>query len=171
MNTQHFFYDAVSAVLRITLVLALVASVWNIYRHLPDDSNEQTRNGSNAVVETELRIVMREPTDHLRAALNLPVELYPIDMTAVQKEFFSERRPGKRLEDFTAERMGDRAPIETRFDKNGEVTVRVKPGPWWIHATLPGEPNIVWRLRVSVSGLKQTVELSPDNAYTRTRSF
>lgn len=171
MNTQGFFYNAVAALLRIALVLALVAAVWNIYRHLPDDSHETTKGSANAVAETSLQIILREPSDEPRVPINLPVELYPIDVTAAQNEFFSERRPGKRLDDFLAERMGNRSPVEARFDENGQVTVTVKSGPWWIHTTLPGELNIEWRLRVNVSGQKQTVELTPDNAYTRTRSF
>ena len=169
MNTQAFFYNAIAALLRIALVVALVAVVWNVYRQLPDDGQGTTKSGANT--ETSLQIILREPSDERRVPLNLLVELYPIDITAVQNEYFSERRPGKRLDDFLAERMGNRAPVEAHFDENGEVTVKVKPGPWWIHATLPGELNIEWRLRVNVSGNKQNVELTEDNAYTRTRSF
>jgi hypothetical protein len=149
----------------------MVAAVWNIYRQVPDDSHEATKRNANVVAETSLQIVLREPSDGLRVPSNLPVELYPIDVTAAQNEFFSERRPGKRLDDFLVEQMGNRAPIEAHFDENGQVTVIVKSGPWWIHTTLPGELNTEWRLRVNVSGQKQTVELTPNNAYTRTRSF
>ena len=170
MNTQGFFYNVVAALLRIALVLALVAAVWNVYRHLPD-SNDSTKNGASAVAETSLQIILRGPADELRMPKHLPVELYPIDVTAAQNEYFSERRPGKRLDDYLAERMGNRAPVEAHFDENGEVSLKVKSGPWWIHTTLPGELNIEWRLRVNVSGQKQVVELTPENAYTRTRSF
>ena len=169
MNTQGIFYNAVAAVLRIALVLALVAAVWNVYRHLPDNRQETT--GNRTQTETSLQISLRVPPDAGRAPLNLPLELFPIDITAVQNEFLSERRPGKRLNDFLAERMGNRSPVEARFDENGEVTVKLKPGPWWIHTTLPGQFNIEWRLRVNVSGKRQTVELTQNNAYTRSRSF
>ena len=171
MNTHGVIYNAVGAVLRIALVLALVAAVWSIYNQLPDDDRGKMKSGTEAIPETSLQIILHGPPDASSPPLNLPVQLYPIDVNAAQNEFFSERRPGKRLDDFLAERMGTRAPIEARFDENGQVTVTVKAGPWWIHTTLPGDLNIEWRLRVNVSGSKQTVELTPDNAYTRTKSF
>jgi len=171
MNTHGFIYNAVGAVLRIALVLALVAGVWSIYRQLPDDGGGKMKSGADASTETSLQINLRGVSDTSSPALKVPVQLFPIDVNAAQDEFFSERRPGKRLDDFLAERMGNRAPIEARFEENGQVSVTVKSGPWWIHTTLPGELNIEWRLRVNVSGSKQTVELTPDNAYTRTKSF
>jgi hypothetical protein len=159
----------VAVILRIALVVALVAGVWSIYRQLPGGEPEAARR--EAEVETSLQIILREPASEPGTPLNVPVELYPIDITAAQNEFLSERRPGKRLEDFLAERMGTRTPVEGRFDANGRLTMTVKSGPWWIHATLRGELNIEWRLRVNVSGQRQTVELTPDNAYTRMKSF
>ncbi len=169
MNTRSAIYNIVAAVLRIALVVALVAGVWSSYRQLPDGEPEAARR--EAEVETSLQIILREPAGEPRVPLNVPVELYPIDITAAQSEFFSEHRPGKRLEEFLAERMGNRAPVESRFNENGQLTMTVKSGPWWIHAKLPGELTIEWRLRVNVSGQRQTVELTPDNAYTRTKSF
>lgn len=155
--------------LRIALVVALVAGVWNIYRRLPDGAPEAARRETE--VETSLQIILREPAGEPGVPMNVPVELYPIDITAARNEFFSDPRPGKRLDDFLAERMGNRSPVESRFDENGQLTVTVKSGPWWIHAKLPGEFTIEWHLRVNVSGQRQTVELTPDNAYTRTKSF
>lgn len=159
----------ITTILRVALLLALAAGVWSVYRHLPDE--EPSATGREALAETSLQLVLREPQGEPPVPLNIPVELYPIDIAAAQNEFFSERRPGKRLDDFLAERMGDRSPVEGRFDENGQLTLKVKSGAWWIHATLPGELNIEWRLRVNVSGQRQTVELTPDNAYTRTKSF
>lgn len=171
MNNQGLIYNSIGAVLRIALVFALVTAVWNVYRHLPTYDQGNMKDGSDAVLETSLQIRLNGLSDSSNSHLNIPVQLYPIDITAAQNEFFSERRPGKRLDDFLAERMGNRAPIESRFDENGEATVTVKSGTWWIHATLPGDFNIEWRLRVNVSGNKQTVDLTPDNAYTRTKTF
>jgi hypothetical protein len=171
MNNQGLIYNAVGVILRIALVLILVGAVWNVYRHLPDDGKGTMKRGAEAIPETSLQINLHGPSDASSVQLNVPVQLNPIDVTAAQNEYLSERRPGKRLEEFLAERMGNRAPVESRFDENGQVTVTVKSGPWWIHATLPGEVTIEWRLRVNVSGHKQTVDLTPDNAYTRTKSF
>ena len=148
MNTRNAIYNAVAAVLRIALVVALVAGVWSLYRQLPEGEPEAAR--SEAEVETSLQIILRESAGEPSVPMNVQVELYPIDITAAQNEFFSEHRPGKRLDEFLAERMGNRAPVESRFDKNGQLTMAVKPGPWWIHAKLPGELTIEWRLRVNV---------------------
>jgi hypothetical protein len=168
VNTRSPIFHAVAALLRVALVVGLVAGVWSVYRHLPDEPNAAQQA---AQLETSLNIVLREASGDERVSLSIPFELYPIDIAAAQNEFFSEPRPGRRLDDFLAERMGDRAPVEGRLDENGQATMKIKSGPWWIHATLPGELNIEWRLRVNVSGQRQTVELTPDNAYTRTKSF
>ncbi len=168
MNTQSFTYNLVAALLRAALVLALVAAGWSIYRQLPDDEPQANGREANAQAETTLQISLRGVAG---TSLDVPLELYPVDISAAQNEFFSERRPGKRLDDFLAERMEGRTPIEGRFDRNGQATLTVKPGAWWIHTTLPGELNIEWRMRVNVSGRRQAVELTPANAYTRTKSF
>jgi len=36
---------------------------------------------------------------------------------------------------------------------------------------LSGDENLEWRLPLNVEGSKQTVELTTQNIYTRTRSF
>ncbi len=156
-------------IIRLALVVSLAAAGWSVYRHLSDDEGAVSNRQANSAAETALRITLRGPAGG--PALDVQVELYPIDIMAARNEFFSERRPGTRLDDFLTERMGNRSPVEGRFDREGQVTLMVKPGPWWIHATLPGELNIEWRLRVNVSGSRQSAELTPDNAYTRTKSF
>lgn len=172
VKPNNLMLNLVTAVLQVALILALVAAGWSVYRHLPQgEAGAGWRRGAAGASETALKVTLRGPSREAGAARNVRVELFPIDIMAARNEFFSERRPGKRLDDFLTERMGNRTPVEGRFDDEGQVTLMVKPGPWWIHATLPGELNIEWRLRVNVSGNRQTVELTPDNAYTRTKSF
>lgn len=168
MKQNNPVLHLVTIILRFALLVALVAAGWNIYRTLPDAAPENRDSGN---VLTELQLALRAPAGESGVQLSVPLELYPIDLAAASNEFFSERRPGKRFDDFLAERMGARAPVEGRFDQNGQATVKVKPGPWWIHVTLPGAFNIEWRLRINASGSRQMVELNPDNAYTRTKSF
>ena len=67
--------------------------------------------------------------------------------------------------------MRGRVPIKARLDQTGQATLTVPPGKWWIHATLAGTLNVEWRLPVNVAGRKQTAELTPENAYARTKSF
>jgi hypothetical protein len=49
--------------------------------------------------------------------------------------------------------------------------VVISPGNWWLHAQLSGEENLEWLLPLNVGGVKQIVELTSQNVYTRTRSF
>ncbi len=103
--------------------------------------------------------------------LDVPVDIYPVDIVAVRHEFFTEPRAGKRFEDFLKERMKGRTPINARLDQQGEGTVLLSPGNWWLHAKLSGDEEVEWRLPLTVTGEKQTIELTPQNAYTRSRSF
>jgi hypothetical protein len=166
------------AVLRLALVVALVGAGWLIYRRLPhDDTTPAAGLGTDRQArDTLLRIILPPHTgmDSAKAAaINsvTAVQLYSIDVAAAQREFFDERRPGMRFEDFIVQRMGARQPITTKLDAQGQTIVYVPPGRWWIHATQGGAQEITWRLPVNVAGREQTVELTNANAYTRTKEF
>jgi hypothetical protein len=152
--------------LRAFLVIALVAAGWYVYRQLPAASSDPAdeKNG------TSLQIVLRRP-ETAGLALDVPVDLYPVDLVAVQHEFFSEPRAGKRFDDFLKERMKGRKPINLRLDKDGHGSVMLAPGSWWLLTKVSGDEQIEWRLPVRVGGAKQTIELTPQNAYTRSKSF
>ena len=153
--------------LQVGLILTLVGAGWLIYRQLPaSDADDATDRGT-----TTLQIVIRQPPESAGPALDVPVKLFPVDILAVQHEFFTEQRPGKRFEDFLKERMKGRSPINARLDKQGHGAVLLAPGSWWLHATLSGDEQLEWRLPVRVGGTRQTVELTPQNAYTRSRTF
>jgi hypothetical protein len=151
--------------LRVALVLVLVVAGWLIYRQLPISASPQTN-----VPTTSVQIVLRQP-DNGGPALDVPVNLYPVDVIAVRHEFFTEPRAGKRFEDFLKERMKGRTPVGARLDKEGRGSVALPPGTWWLHATIGGDEQLEWRLPVTVIGAKQIVELTPQNAYTRSKSF
>jgi hypothetical protein len=153
--------------LQALLLLTLVAAGWLIYRQLPASAAGDPYNGGT----TTLQIVLRQPGDSLASGLEIEVNLYPVDIVAVHHEFFSEPRAGKRLEDFIKERMKGRSPIIARLDKQGHGAVALAPGSWWLHAKLAGDEQIEWRLPVKVAGEKQIVELTSQNAYTRSKSF
>ena len=158
----------IASILGALLIFGLIGAGWSIYRRLPKNGQAIFR-GARPATETILRIRMRRaPTDGAQAS---DIKLYSIDVVAAQHEFLSERRAGLRLEDFLARRMGARPPITAQFDEHGQAVVAVPPGRWWIHAALTSTQGITWRLPVNVSGREQTVELTPENAYTRTRSF
>lgn len=152
--------------LQAALLVALAGAGWVIHRQLPASGSAERDRAT-----TTLQIVLRQPTDSARPALDVPVSLYPVDIVAVRHEFFTEPRAGKRFEDFLKERMKGRSPINGRLDKRGQGAVALAPGSWWLHVTLPGDEQLEWRLPVKVAGPKQIVELTSQNAYTRSKSF
>lgn len=155
-------------VLQAALVLGLFSSGWLIYRRLPTQvANPIQELASDA----QIQVIMRPAPQMSGAPLDVPVEFYPVDIVAVHHEYFTERRAGKRFDDFLTERMKGRRPVTARLDPSGRALVTVSPGNWWVHAALAGEEDLEWRLPVSITGPKQTIELTPQNAYTRTKSF
>ena len=152
--------------LQAVLLVLLVGAGWTIYRQLPASASD-IRNGQ----ATTLQIFIREPPEGAAPSLDVAVSLYPVDIIAVRHEFFTETRPGKRFEDFLKERMKGRSPINARLDKQGQGAVMLAPGSWWLHATLSGDEQLEWRLPVTVAGSKQVIELTPQNAYTRSKTF
>lgn len=153
--------------LRVALVALLFGAGWFIYKQLPVTESEVVADNA----ETNVQIVLRNVPDVAAAGLDVPVDIYPVDIVAVRHEFFTEPRAGKRFEDFLKERMKGRSPINTKLDRQGQGTVLLSRGSWWLHAKVSGDEEVEWRLPLTVTGNKQTIELTPQNAYTRSRSF
>jgi hypothetical protein len=169
MKTQGLAYNLVSALLRVALLAALVWAGWSVYHKLPGGVTETVDNNSTG--ETALQIVLRPSPRDEGLAVNIPVQLYPVDVAAVQREFGFEPHPGVHFEDFLKERMQGRVPVKAQLDENGRATVMVTPGKWWVHALLAGPQNIEWRLPINISGHQQIIELNAENIYARTKSF
>jgi hypothetical protein len=167
VKITNIYHGLAILVLRAGLVFILIGAGWLIYKRLPEGASEL--NLPNAA--TTLQIVLDQAPDNSASSLEIAVELYPVDIVAVRHEFFTEPRAGKRFEDFLKERMKGRSPITGRLDRQGRGTVVLTPGNWWLHAKLTGDEDLEWRLPVSITGGKQTVELTAQNAYTRTKSF
>ena len=168
VKTTSISYSLLTGLLRASLVAALGLSGWLIYSKLP---HQTTTNRQTKLGETTLQIVLRPSMDNGPEALDITFELYPFDIVAARHEYFTERRAGTRFDDFLNERMKGRTPITARLDKQGQAFVVVSQGSWWLHAQLSGDENLEWRLPVDVVGPKQTVELTAQNVYTRTKSF
>jgi len=161
------YRNIVILALRIALVVGVVFAGWVIYRRVPaTDTNFQTNSG-----QTLVQIVLRQPSDSSVTSQDVSIELYPVDVVAVRDEFFAEPRTGKRFEDFLKERMKGRSRVNAQLDKQGRGSVVLSPGTWWLRAKLSGDEEIEWRLPVRVDGSKQVVELTPQNVYTRSKSF
>jgi hypothetical protein len=171
-TTPSFTRRALAPVFGVALVAALAAAVWGVYSRLPRDERPATAAGEASAGATVLHIRLKlEGTGTPVSAQKVPVQLFPINMTAAREEFDSEHRPGQRFEDFATKQMGDRQPLSAELDEHGEATLAAPPGKWWIHATVEGERELTWRLPVNLSGGEKTVELTPDNAYIRAKKF
>lgn len=168
MEVQSTPYRVITFILRAALVVTLFIAGWVVYRQLPGDMDPVLAQPNG---ETSLQIVLRQSPGTGGVMLDIPIEIYPVDIVAVRHEYFTERRAGKRFDDFLSERMNGRKPVTARLDQNGETTVVVSHGSWWVHAVLSGEEDLEWRLPIDVSGPKQVVELNTQNAYGRTKSF
>jgi hypothetical protein len=168
VKSTSISYGLLTLILRAGLIVALFAAGWLVYSKLPRPPTGATQAANS---EATLQIVLRQSGGPGARALDIPVELYPVDIVAVHHEYFTERRAGKRFDDFLNERMKGRRTITAKLDKQGQASVVVSAGNWWVHAQLTGEEELEWRLPISVAGGKQTVELTLQNVYTRARSF
>lgn len=168
MNTRSPVYNLVTIVLRVALICALIWAGRNVYDQLPGGVVDET---PEAAGQTSLVILLRPSPKEAATGVNIPVQLYPVDLSAVQREYGFEPRPGVRFEDFLSERMKGRVPVKAQLDERGQATVILTPGRWWVHALLSGSQNVEWRVPVIVSGRQQTVELNTANIYARTKSF
>jgi hypothetical protein len=160
MFSKSPFRGLLILVLQVALIVLLVGAGWLIYRQLPDEATEARSSQGTTTVQ----IFIRQPPEGVGPALDVSVSLYPVDIIAVRHEFFTEPRPGKPFETFLKERMKGRSPINARLDKQGQGSVTLAPGSWWLHATLFGDEQLEWRLPVTVTGAKQVIELTPQNA-------
>ena len=171
-NSQTIFYRALALLVRAALLVALAGGGFIVYQRLPASDSLST----NAAGQTAVQIVLRRSSDIEATTLDIPIELSPVDLLAVKHEFFVEPRAGKRFDEFLQERMlqermKGRSTIKAKLDADGRASIMVAPGNWWLNAVLPAEADLEWRLPVTISGEKQTIELTLQNAYTRSKSF
>ena len=166
MFSKRPFRGLLILALQVALIVVLIGAGWLIYRTLPDNGTEASSQGT-----TTLQIFLRQTPDSVGPATDVTVSLYPVDIIAVRHEFFTEPRPGKPFDAFLKERMKGRTPINAHLDKEGQGSVTLAPGSWWLHATLSGDEQLEWHLPVTVTGTKQVIELTPQNAYTRSKTF
>ena len=167
MELTSFRREILIGLLQVALISALILAALSIYHRLPPDATLPDQAAEPTLITLALRGDPRAdatPTD-------IEVELYPLDLTAVQREFVSERRAGVRFDDFLAKKLNGQKPVKVRIEPKGESSIRLAPGRWWLYATMPGPVTTEWRLSLNVSGRYQTVDLTPANIYARSQSF
>jgi hypothetical protein len=167
VNSQSISYRALALIVRAALVVALAGMAWTVYLNLP------SRGGfvETTAGQTSVKIILSRSADLRSPALDIPIELSPIDLVATTHEYKLEPRPGHPFSEFMRERMKGRTELKTRLDAEGRASIMVPPGDWWLHALLSGEEDLEWRLHITVSGPQQTIELTTNNTYTRSKSF
>ena len=159
-------------ILKIILALALLGSLffagWRVYRSLPVSAPAQVQV-NEAAAKSELTIVWRDGLTEGETQ----IELYPIDFTAVERDFRVNGRPGKSLDDYLGQRLKSLTPVRVRVNQNGRAVARLSEGNWWMRAisvSTNGEA-MEWRVPVLISQRTHTIELSKDNAYERAKKF
>jgi len=160
----------IKIILAAALVGALFIAGWNVYRRLPADGT-RTDTSSGARAQSEMTIILRGDSE--ATPVNTRVELYPIDFVAVQRDYSAALRPGKSFDDFLAQRIKGLVPVQPQLDRNGRALAKLSEGNWWLRAiaTSAGGEKIEWRLPVKVFSRGQTIELTTENAYERTKTF
>jgi hypothetical protein len=168
VKSQSVSYRLLALVLRVALLVSLVGAGWIVYKRLPNNGATNLANGSG---QATIQIILQTPPDMGAASADIPIEISPVDIVAVRHEFFVEPRAGQRFDEFLHQRMNGRTMINARLDSHGRTSVIVPPGDWWVHAILSGEVDLEWRLHVTITGARQVIELTQQNAYTRSKSF
>ena len=165
MDEKHLAIGILKLLLAIVLLGMLFFAGWRVYRRLPNESMTSQIEGP----PSQVTIVLNNPA----IADSTKLELYPMDFAATQREFVINGRPGKSFEEFLAARLKALAPTRARFDQNGRAFAQLGAGQWWLRATTTGAGGELteWRLPLTISQRAMTIELSPDNAYERTKKF
>lgn len=172
MQERNLAGSIVKVILALGLVGGLFFAGWKIYHRLPNDDSVIPRvDATDGRAQTQLRIILGGGLS--AAALNSPVELYPFDLTAAQREYQASPQLGKTFDAFLARRMRGVTPVQAPTDSGGHAVAFLGGGNWWLRATasLASGETIEWRLPMLVSGREQTIELTMENAYEKTKKF
>ncbi len=160
-------------IVRILLALALLGGLfyagYRIYERLPANSSSITSDYNAPLSGT--RVVVRNTIRN--ATLQSPVELYHFDLAGLRREYDESPRLAKQFDDFLARRMHDVSPVKAQVTNDGVASTLLSQGDWWLRAVaqLDTGEEIEWRLPLSVRNRDQSIELSYENSYERTKKF
>jgi hypothetical protein len=159
--------------IRILLAVALLGSLFlagrRVYRSLPDDDRAAIL-ATDATSTAGRRLVVL--TNIASATLKSPVEVYPLDLAAARRQFEASSNSSQTFDEFLMRRLRDVSPVQLQVNR-GLAVASLTPGNWWLRATatLDTGEQLEWRLPVTMAAGDQTVELSFDKAYERTKKF
>ena len=157
-------------VLGVALIGALLFAGWRIYRRLPAESPNQTVFADGRARQA-LRLVVRNKI--AGATLRSPLEFFHFNLAAARREYEASPRLARQFDDFLMRRMHDVTPVKADVRGDGYVVAQLWSGDWWLraHATLSTGEEIEWRLPVALNDRDQSVDLSFENVYERTKKF
>lgn len=158
----------VQTILALTLLASLLTAGARIYHRLPraiDGADDNARRGA----QQDLTIIFRTAV----SAAETKINLYPIDFSAAERDYVMNAHAGKTLEDLLGQRLKHVTPVSVSVDPNGHAVAHVSEGSWWMHAVteLATGEAMEWRMPLTISQHPQTIELTSENAYERTRKF
>lgn len=157
-------------VLGVALIGALFFAGWRIYRRLPAENPNQTVFAEGRARQA-LRLVVRNRI--AGATLRSPLEFFHFNLAAARREYEASPRLARQFDDFLMRRMHNVTPVKADVRDDGYVVAQLWSGDWWLraHATLSSGEEIEWRLPVALNDHDQSVDLSFENAYERTKKF
>ena len=158
----------VQIILALTLLASLLLAGVGIYHRLPAASAGAGDTAGNGA-QQDLTIILRAAI----SAADTKINLYPIDFSAAERDYVMSAPAGKSFEDLLGQRLKHVTPVSVSVDRNGRAVARVAEGNWWMHvvSALANGESIEWRMALTVSPHPQTIELTSENAYERTRKF
>jgi hypothetical protein len=160
----------VRVLLALGLMGALLFAGWRIYRRLPAEAANRSVfvDGRPQVA---LRLVVRNRI--AGATLRSPIEFFHFNLNAARREYEESPRLARQFDDFLMRRMHNVTPVKADVNSDGYAVAQLWAGDWWLRAkaTINGSEEIEWRVPVSLSDRDQSLELSFENAYERTKKF
>ena len=169
-SATNFAIATVKLLLAVALIATLVFAGWRVYQRLPSDASDQTI-AIDRSAKAPWRVVVRNRVAN--ATLHSPLELYHFDLVGTRREYEASPRLAKQFDDFLARRMQDVKPLKADVNGDGHAVAMLGTGDWWLHASasLDTGEKIEWRLPLAVTNRDQSVDLSFENAYERTKKF
>ena len=161
-------------VLRVLLAVALIGSLlftgWRIHRRLPAEPTNPTVFADGRA-QPALRLVVRNTV--AGSTLRSPLEFFHFNLAAARREFEQSPKLARQFDDFLIRRMHNVTPVKAEVNGDGYAVAQLWAGDWWLRATatLNSGEEIEWRVPVALSDRDQSLDLSFENAYERTKKF
>src|SRR5207249_9964152 len=134
MAKESLVVAVVKIVLGVALLGGMFGAGWNVYRRLPGDGAVAMNfAATDSRAETKLTVILRN--DITGATMNSPIEIYPFDLVAAQREYQATPHLASQLDDFLLRRMYGITPVKATSDNAGRAMAALSGGKWWMRAS------------------------------------